>query len=72
MHLLPVLPGEATTLKHKTREPGVSAAFLAGDELTEVAGGFGDDIPLELELDTAGGACVDDDVELGNKFYAPG
>ena len=61
---------EVTTLKHEvgddTVEGGalVAEAVLAGGELSEVAGGLGDDVIKEPEDDTAGGLVVDRDVEL--------
>jgi hypothetical protein len=54
-----VLAGEVTTLEHELGNDTVEGrvlvaeAVLTGRELTEVAGGLGDDIVEELELDAA-------------------
>ena len=37
--------------------PGVAKAFLAGAESTEVLGCFGDNIIVEVEVDSAGLVC---------------
>lgn len=42
----------------------VAEAVLAGAEFEEVAGGFGDDIVVEVEVDDAG-LAVDVDLEVG-------
>jgi len=56
-----VAAGEVTTLKHELRnhtmETGTSVALtllLCSTELTEVLSGLGNDVIVELEVDTAG------------------
>ena len=44
--------------------PLVSKSILASCELTEVPGGFGDNIVVELEDDATSGLAVDGDVKL--------
>ena len=39
---------------------GVAEALLASAESTEVGGGLGDDVVVELEADTAGGGAYTD------------
>ncbi len=54
-----VAAGEVTTLGHELRDDAVeggalgSEAILAGRELAEVAGGIGDDVVVEEEVDAA-------------------
>ena len=42
----------------------VSESVRARGELTEVFGGFGNDIVVELEGDTTSGLAVDSDIKL--------
>lgn len=62
--------GEITSLEHErwnhTVEAGslITVAILTSGELTEVAGGLGNDVIVELEHDAASGGVVDGDVEL--------
>lgn len=55
-----VAAGEVATLEHELRDDTVEGralvteAVLASAELTEVAGGLGDNVVVELEDDTAG------------------
>jgi hypothetical protein len=43
---------------------GISIAILARAELTEVAGGFRDDVVIELENDSAGAFTANGNIEL--------
>jgi len=43
---------------------GVAEAFFAGAQGSEVFGGFGDDVVVEFEDDSAGGFTTDGDVEV--------
>ena len=58
-----VAAGEVTSLKHELGDDTVEGralvakAILAGAELTEVAGGLGNDVVVELEVDTAALLC---------------
>ena len=59
-HCTHVVAGEVTTLEHElgdhTVEAGVLVALALGQlaELTEVLGGLGDVLLVEVEVDTAG------------------
>lgn len=59
MEVTDVATGEVTTLEHElgddTVERGslVAEAVLSGAELTEVLGGLGDDVVVQVEEDTA-------------------
>jgi len=58
-----VAAGEVTTLKHKVRDDTVESralvaeALLAGAESTEVRGGLGDNIIVEVEGNATGLDC---------------
>jgi hypothetical protein len=62
--------GEVTTLKHEVGNNTVEGrslvakTMLASTELTEVFGGFGDDVVKEFEDDAARRSAVDADIEL--------
>ncbi len=53
-----IAASEVATLEHELRDDtmklgaGVAKAFLAGAESTEVLGGLGDNLVIELEVDT--------------------
>ena len=63
-------PCEVTALQHELgddtveRASFVSKSILASREFTEVPGGFGDNIVVELEDDAASGVAVDGDIKL--------
>jgi hypothetical protein len=58
-----VAAGEVTTLEHELRDDtverraSVSKALLAGAESTEVLGSLGDNVVVEVEVDTARLLC---------------
>jgi hypothetical protein len=58
-----IAAGEVTTLKHELRDDtvegraSVSKALLAGAESTEVLGSLGDNVVVEVEVDTARLLC---------------
>ena len=57
---------EVTALKHELRDhavelgAGVAETLLAGAEGAEVLGGFGDNVVVEVEVDSAGLAWVEE------------
>ena len=63
-------PGEVTALQHKLgddtveRASFVSESMLAGGKLTEVLGGLGNNVVVELEDDATSGRAVDGDIKL--------
>ena len=68
-----VVASEITTLEHEigdhTVERGIFIAktVLAGRELPEVSCGFGDDIVVQFEGDSASISTIDLDVKLGGQ-----
>lgn len=61
--------GKVTTLEHELRDDTVETRALVTETLlasaqgTEVGGGLGDDVVVQLEGDTTGRSAVDGDVE---------
>jgi len=65
-----IMPGEVTTLEHEVGDDtveagaGIAEAVLTGAELTEVPGGLGNIVVVELEGDAAGVGTVNSDIEV--------
>lgn len=65
-----VVSGEVTALQHELGDNsvedgvGVAEALLTSAESSEVLGGLGDNVVVELELDSAEGLAVSGDVKV--------
>ncbi len=69
-----IATGEVTTLKHEVGDDavegraGVAKALLAGAESPEVLGSLGDNVAVEVEVDTARLGCQSKESQLAKKL----
>lgn len=73
-----VTAGEVTTLKHEVRDDSVEGralvteTLLASAESSEVLGGLGDDVVVELEVDLTSLSCKGENVSFDETIVGLG